>query len=444
MNKLFCIITLAILTASVGLKAQTSTGTPSQNYSIIENKLKKSDANLTDSDKTAKPKFWISRAELLMDAYEVNRKFLIPGTPKLQVKLIFLEPKETKTWQEGANNFEQWIYDRVNVILKDGVVDSYEETKPLYNNPIPEALKALEKAQKLDVENKSKKDYKTDYDKLKKDFENLAIEQFGKKDFEGSYNSFSSITNIDEKPIMEGVIDTVAFYNTGLAAYHAKKTDEAIKYFELARKYNHPDANLYILLEQTYLTKGDSSQGVTVLEEGFKRFPNDPSLQIELINYFLNKGEAVKALNYLKVAQQADPKNISFIFAEGTLYDKLGQSDKSIVTYQRCIDIDPKYYDAYYNLGVVYYNRAVKLFEEATALTDQKQYEAAKSVANDELAKVVPYMETAYKIAKENTDWPVKQKQDNIESVQATLKTLYYRLQMTDKSEVLKKEMSGE
>jgi tetratricopeptide (TPR) repeat protein len=433
MNKSVYILAFIFLTAGGWIKAQTTTaGTPAASYGMIENKLKKSDASLSDAEKTSKPKFWIHRAEILMDAFEVNRKQLGLGTQKLTVTLMFQEPKETKTWEEKGSKYEQCIYERVNVIFKDGIVDSYEESKPLYQDPMPEALKALEKAQELDVENKSKKDIKEDYTRLKKDFETLAIELFIKKEFEASFNSFASIATINDKPVMEGVIDTIALYNAGLAAFNGKKIEDAIKYFELARKYNHPEPNLYVFLEQGYMITGDTATGIAVLKEGFKRFPDSQPVQIELINYYLNKGEADKALNYLKVAQQNDPKNMSFIFAEGTLYDKMGETEKAVETYKRCIEIDPNYYDAYYNIGVVYYNKAVKLYEEANSITDQKQYEAAKEVADNELAKSVPYMEKAHEIN------PTEQ------TTMQTLKTLYYRLQMTDKYNAIVKEIQGQ
>ncbi len=434
MNKLIYILGIIMFLASANINAQTTSGTPATNYGPIENKLKKSDANLTDSDKTSKPKFWVSRAESLMDAYEVNRKFLMPGTQKIQVKLMFQDPKETKTWQEKGSNYEQYIYDRVNVILKDGVVESFEETKPLYNNPIPQAYKALVRAQELDVENKYKKDLKTDYDRIKRDFESLGIEQFTKKDFESAFDAFSSIEIINEKPIMEGIIDTTSLYNAGLAAVNAKKNSEAIKYFEMARKVNHPEPNLYILLEQSYLEAGDSIKGITVLEEGFKRFPGNQGVQVELINYFLNKGESEKALNYLKVAQQSDPKNMSFIFAEGTLYDKMGDTEKAVDTYKRCLEIDPNYYDAYYNIGVVYFNKAVKLYEDAAKIDikNQKEYEAAQEIADNELSKSVPYMEKAHEINPTDV------------STMKTLRTIYIRLKMADKKDAIDKELQGQ
>jgi tetratricopeptide (TPR) repeat protein len=436
MNKSILILVLIFLTIGSRGKAQTSvTGTPTANYSGIESKLKKSDATLSDSVKTSKPKFWIARAESLMDAFEVNRKYLSPGvTQKVLLEPLFQKPKDTKAWQDKGANYEEYIYERINVILKDGVVESYEETKPLYKDPVPNALTALQTAQKLDVENKSKKDLKEDYTKLSKDFNTLGIEQFGKKEYEAAFNAFASISVINAQPVMGGYIDTFSLYNAGLSAYNAKKFDETINFLERAKAVNHPEPNLYVLLEQSYCHQGDSAKGISTLEEGFKRFPNSDLVQIELINYFLSKNESEKALNYLKMAQQADPKNMSFIFVEGTLYDKMGDTEKAVETYNRCVELDPNFFDAYYNIGVVYYNKAVKLTEEASKIDikNQKAYEEKKAEADEEFKKAIPYMEKAHGINPAET------------STMQILKNLYKRLQMTEKYDAILLEIQGQ
>jgi tetratricopeptide (TPR) repeat protein len=432
MNKLAYFLTFIMLTMSVGSKAQTATGTPVANYGILENKLKKSEANINDADKNIKPKVWISRAELMMDIFDVNRQFVVLGAAQAQIKLLYGTPLETKTWQAEGNSFEQEVYDRLNVTFKNGKVDSYEETKPIYDMPLPEAFKALEKAQELDVEKKENKDIKADYIRLKGLFERQAIEEYLKEKYNSAFQSFASILTINEKPVMEGAIDTIIFYNAGMAASKAGKVEEATKYYELARKYQHPEPYLYVLLKQKYFEAGDTAKGASILEEGFKRFPGNQAVLIELINYFLLKEESDAALNYLRIAQKDDSTNISFIFAEGTLYDKMGDIDKALASYQKCIDKDPKYFNAYYNIGVMYYNNAVKLYTAANSIVDAKEYEAAKQIADAELGKSVPYMEKAHEID------PVER------TAMETLKTLYYRLQMTDKYKAIVKELSGE
>jgi len=441
MNKITYFFAALFLVASIGIKAQSTTGTPSANYGILTNKLKKSDASLTDVKKNIKPKFWYQRAELLMDCYDVNRQYLYTGAQAIQIKLIFGEPKETKTWQKEGNNYEQYIYERVNITFKTGLMDSYEETKPIHPDPLPEALKSLEKAEELDVEKSDSKDIKELYIKLKKYIERQAVEDFAAENFNGSLEKFKTLLSINDKPIMGGMIDTVIFYNTAMTASRAGNNAEAIKYYELARKYNHKEPNLYVFLKAKYFEVGDTAKGLTVLEEGFKRFPGNQQVLIELINYYLLRGQAKEALDYLDLAKKDDPNNISFIFAEATLYDKSGNMDKAKETYLKCVELDPLYFNAYYNLGVMYYNEAVKVYTDADKIMNQKDYDIAKAKGDDILAQAVPYMEKANQIAEANTDWPAASKQENLTATLETLKTLYYRLKMTEKYDAVMKKL---
>jgi hypothetical protein len=91
--------------------------------------------------------------------------------------------------------------------------------------------------------------------------------------------------------------------------------------------------------------------------------------------------------------------------------------------------MDPTYFNSYYNLGVMFYNEAVRLYEEANSINDQKEYEAARAKGDEALASSVPYMEKAHEIDKTEP------------TTMETLKTLYYRLKMTEKYEAIMKEL---
>jgi hypothetical protein len=160
--------------------AQAPTGTPDANYSIYKNKLKKSDEGLSDPKKNVTPKFWISRAELMMDIFELNRKLIAQGTQELHVNLIYQNPLQTRD-SMGADGsvYKILVFDKITIWMKNGVVDRFVETVKLHETPLAEALKCLRK-HKLDVENKSAKAIKEDYGTLKKHFERYGIEAFFK------------------------------------------------------------------------------------------------------------------------------------------------------------------------------------------------------------------------------------------------------------------------
>ncbi len=441
MKKLTYFIVLLILASGAGLKAQTAEGTPDANFSIYKNKLKKSDENLTDEKKNTSSKFWLSRAELMMDIFNLNRDHIGQGTQQVHVKLIYSEPQEIKTWEKEGSKYEEYIYERIKITFKDGVVESFEETVLLHDAPLTEAVRSLEKTQELDTDNKLEKKVKEDYDKLKKLFERQAIEEFLKEDYAKSFQSFAAITGINEKPIMEGAVDTTLIYYAGMAASRADMKEEAIEYYEKARSYNYPEPDLYIFLRNKYWEAGDTAKGLEVLVEGFERFPENQAIVIELINYYLVADKTQEALDYLKIAQEDDPTNISFIFAEGTLYDKQKNTEKALELYLKCIEMDPGYFNAYYNTGVMHFNTAVEMYKEANNIRDPLEYGKAKDAADEVLKKALPYMEKAYEIAESNTTWKADEKTKNINETLETLKTLYYRLQMTDKYQEVKAKL---
>ena len=115
--------------------------------------------------------------------------------------------------------------------------------------------------------------------------------------------------------------------------------------------------------------------------------------------------------------------------------------DKAKETYLKCVELDPLYFNAYYNLGVMYYNEAVKVYTDADKIMNQKDYDIAKAKGDDILAQAVPYMEKANQIAEANTDWPAASKQENLTATLETLKTLYYRLKMTEKYDAVMKKL---
>ena len=435
MNRLWFFLALIFLIPAQGIIAQTdvaATGTPESNYSIYKNKLKNSDEGLTNEKKTANPKFWISRAELMMDIFYLNRQFLSPGTQQIHVNLIYPNPKETKTWQdEEGNQYEELIYDKLKIKMKNGAVESFEELEPLYENPLQEALKSLEMAQKIDSVGKLDKKIKEDYELLDKYFERLGIEEYYVPDYAASYKAFSSIDVINQKPVMEGIVDTTLLFYAGMAAYRADMEKEALEYFEKAAKYNYPEPQLYIYMKVGYLEAGDTASGIKALERGFKLYPSDQMILRELINYYLMADEAEAAMEYLKLAQAEDPKNLSYISAEGSLYDKMGEQEKALEIYQKCMDMDSTFFDAYYNTGVIYYNKAYQMYKDAESIRIAKDYGDAVDAADIVLAKALPYMEKAHQINPKD--------RQTLE----TLKTLYYRMQMNDKYEAVKAELEA-
>ena len=430
MNKLTTFISLFLFAGFIGVNAQESAATAASSYPLLENKLEKSDKDLENPKKNVSAKYWVSRASVMMDAYDVNLQHLMKGQQQFLILHQFGEPKEKRTERKDGQSYEVHVHERVTVTYLGGVVDSYEETNPLYDNPLIVAKEALEKAEEYNVDGKQTKKIKPAYARLAELFKRQAIEVFGKEEFKQAFENFENCVEIGQKPIMEGMVDTTAIFNTGMAASRANLDDESIKYYEMALSYNYPEPSLYIFLKNKYFAKGDTVKGLELLITGFDNFPDEQDIVVELINFYLLGGKGDEALNYIQIAQDKDPENVSLIFAEATLYDKQGDVEKAIATYQKCIDINPEYFNAYYNLGVVHYNNAQKLFDESNDASDDT-YKQLIEQGNEELKKSIPLMKKCHELMPEDV------------SVLETLKSIYYRLKMDAEYEEIKAKLNS-
>ncbi len=299
--------------------------------------------------------------------------------------------------------------------------------KKLESEPLTKALEAYKKALSLDEKARIANSVKIKLTLLNNDLTNQAVEAFNKEDYKKALESFEQILEVQSLPVIKNdspnAIDTVIIFNAGLAAYNAQLYDKAIKYYTDATKYNYNGGRTVQLLSQAYQLNKDTLNALTVLQEGIKKYPGDNGILVNLINIYLFSNKVDEAMKYLDMAITQDPKNASFFFAKGTLYDKLQNEPDAVKSYEKAIEVQPEFFDAYYNLGALYYNKGVKQIEVANAVpsNENSRYEAELKKADVWFEKALPLMEKCNQI-----------KPDDPYALES-LKNLYYRLKMLDK-----------
>jgi len=312
-----------------------------------------------------------------------------------------------------------------------------ENYKKLSNDPLTVAYDSYMKALQLDDKDRFSKSVKIKLTLLIGDLTNQAVAGFNEEAYEKAMKSFEQIMAIEQTPVYKAedpnAVDTVIIFNAGLAAYNAKQYDKAIEYYKQAAKYKYNGAKTYSLIANSYFQKKDTVGALNVLQDGLKEYSDNGILLVEVINVYLNANKVDDAMKYLDIAISQDPKNASYFFAQGTLYDKLQKPEEAATSYLKAIEYKEDYFDAYYNLGALYYNKGVKQVDVANAIPSNQpeKYEVEKDKADIEFKKAIPYMEKAHEI--NPTD------KFTLES----LKTLYYRLKMLDKhAEIVEKMKS--
>ncbi len=437
MNKITTLLALLLFLAPIGIFGQESavSQSPNSEYPILENKLSKSNSAIADEKKNTKAKTWLTRADIMMDIYDVNRKY-IEGQPKLSIQFNFGKENEVKQKEINGKVYQVVVYDRVNIIYDGDNVYNYEETKKIYDTPLPAASEALQKAEEInEADHKLDKKISEAYQRLSA----LYVHKGGRcyfydSDNEGAFENFEQAVLINEKPITAApAVDTTIIYHTALMASLVNKYEISNKYYYKALGYNYPEPKIYAAIKKNYFELGDTLKGIEALKEGFDKYPDSQDLVIEFINYYLTTGKSAEALEYIKMAQEKDPTNSSLYFAEAHMYDKQGEPEKAADTYKKVIEMQPDYFDAYFNLGVVYYYYGQDLFKKASEpKISNEEYQSLMDNGNAQLKNAIEPMEKCVELL-EAKDKLTSDEQETLKSVYETLRSIYYRFDMKEK-----------
>ncbi len=404
---------------------------------------KKSDADIENAKKAGKVSTWEKRGNLFLSMAQFNTKGLYAGMPTTGISgAEVLVGKPLK--KMGTQNGEDWTYKRVVLHFnKKGVLQSWDETQFLDEKALDKSYEAYMKANELDTKGKFKKKTttKTNLAVLRGLITNQGIKLNEEKKYAEAVEYLKKGLELDKFP--KNKADTT--FKTGLITYYvglisnsAGDKEGAKKYFQLCISKGYQKAAPYKAIADMYKADKNAEKELEFLQKGFNKYPASKEIMIGFINYYLTSGQSKKALEKLQQAIKDDPKNPSFYYATGTLYDNMVANDttnkyskeekaeyfeKAIEAYKKASSLKDNYFEPNYNAGALYYNKAAAILKEASKLNlnQAKEFEEAQAAAKKEFQKALPYMEKAHKANPKER------------STLQTLVTIYHKLQMYDK-----------
>jgi len=332
------------------------------------------------------------------------------------------------------NDAKTWFY-KGNIYL-DLLLTENERYKNLAADPLNEAYDAYLQAIKLD----EKKEYN---DQIKvflyicgENFYNHGVQKYVESEYQQAMESFEKTININ---YLWGVVDTVSMYNAALAAELTKDEEnlkKARRYYERLAGQRYSKEGVYISLANMYREEGDTTRALRTIQRGREVSGDNLDLLIAETNIFLAMGKTEEAQENLMKALNRDPNNANLYFAIGSNYDQFANdtaktaNERAVAVveaekaYSKAIEINPKYFDALYNMGALFFNQGVYITDEANKNIDPsdfKGYEVEKKKADAAFEKALPYLEKAHEIEPKD-----------INTINS-LKQLYARLNMTEK-----------
>lgn len=215
-----------------------------------------------------------------------------------------------------------------------------------------------------------------------------------KQNFKEAYNFFDMYLNCSIQPLFTGYKYDETDKNMPSAAYWAvycgyklQDPKATLHYAYWALKDTVHYQYMLQYLAETYKMEKDTMRYVSILEEGFKKYPRFPFFFPRLIEYYTKNEQYDAALSLCDKALQVNDSSTLFKFTKSSVL-------LSLKRYKECIDLcdsviakDSTILGAYLNAGLSYFNQAVEA-DKALKQTDKQKKEIIQLYK-----KALPYLE---------------------------------------------------
>ena len=218
------------------------------------------------------------------------------------------------------------------------------------------------------------------------------------------------------------------------SALRAGDYNTALEYFTEVKNNGTETSDIYRHLAACYNGLGNAEQAMAMINAGLEKNPGDANLILEKVNAYLKEGKGAEAVEDLNRLRELDPENAQLLFVLGTIYGDENNKDvynveKARKYYEDALAINPDYYDAIYNIGVLYTSMANQYIEQANEITgfskaEQEQYNSLIEQGNELLRTGLPFLQRAYEA----------QPSDDVRNV---LRSIYVKLNMMEEVKAL-------
>jgi len=257
---------------------------------------------------------------------------------------------------------------------------------------------------------------------------NSAVEAYQSGDYEGSIAYFDMVKLVFPN-------DTTAWQYTGYAAQQLDDTELALENFNYLADHNMADVNVHRNIIYVYrAVVKDTLAALEAARRARIQFPEDHDLKQDLITLLIMANKIEEAKQRLTDAIAKDPDNYILYYEMGYIYDASEEYEEASNWYEKCLEKNPEYFEALYNLGVNKYNQGAEILKEAQDMdldTYKKEGKAVETRANEVFTFAIPYFEKAHEVNPEDV------------STLQTLQTLYALMKEYEKVNEVKAKLDA-
>ena len=263
----------------------------------------------------------------------------------------------------------------------------------------------------------------------------LGVENYSEGNFSQSllyYDAIFDIIPFDEEDQLKrgNITEETILYNSFFSSNKLKNDKKSKELLQKLIDINFNEPAIYIQMSDIYKREGNIDKTIEYLSLGRDMFEDDQSLINTEINLYIELERTSELITKLGEAIELDPNNSLLYFNRGTIYDQEGNLANAENDYLKAIEIDPSSFGSNYNLGALFFNKAVELNNSANSTSDNNKYKKLKKQADEFFNKALPYLESANSLNPKD------------KNTLLSLKQLYYMKGDYKKSDEMKKLIS--
>lgn len=259
--------------------------------------------------------------------------------------------------------------------------------------------------------------------------------------------------------------DTVAASAMVIEAYSAFYGEQIEKALPVLEKLkDNPiegNANVYLIIMDAYRKLGKQDKELATIEEAKKRFPNNPNIRNEELNFYMRTKQQDKLLQKLEAAVAEDPENAMYQYNLANAYTNMAfpkegpkpANYNELITkaeagFTKALALDPENMGYHYDMGVLYFNQASKVTDQMNEVTgtsaeDDKKWKALETERNAFFDKAFPHLEKIYVTYEPKVNELDADNKFIYQSSLAAMSEIYARQNKLDKAAEMKKKIQA-
>lgn len=149
--------------------------------------------------------------------------------------------------------------------------------------------------------------------------------------------------------------DNAALYDKRAKIYLSlKQLEEAVNDAKRAVRFDSTNASYYLTLVDAHFSLNHTRDAKEILESTVKKFPNNIEALLKLSELYFLVRHYQDGITYVNKALELDNQLAKAYYIKGSIYREAGDTTRAISSLVTATEQDPKYTDAWLDLGLIH------------------------------------------------------------------------------------------